>query len=129
MGITSHPLCWPVAIPRERGTHNVRRAVFKNNTRNRACQGLIHELELSGVGDWEIIVSSNVPVRRMDSLMRADGAEPDDPGVAVYFPREGVDIVIAIDRYDRVQDNVRALAKTVEALRGIRRCRAPGEWR
>jgi hypothetical protein len=47
--------------------------------------------------------------------------DPADPGVAVYFSVEGQQRVFAADRWDRVRDNIRAIAKTIEALRGIER--------
>lgn len=50
-------------------------------------------------------------------------ARPDnnDHGVAVYFEREGKQMVFACDRWDRVQDNLRAIHKTIEAMRGVER--------
>lgn len=49
------------------------------------------------------------------------GAEPRDAGVAVYFDLKGARKVFASDRWSRVRDNVRAIAKTIEALRGMER--------
>ncbi|WP_236547726.1 J domain-containing protein [Sphingomonas sp. AX6] len=44
-----------------------------------------------------------------------------DPGVAVYFKRKGRDGVFACDKYDQLHDNIRAIGKTAEAMRGIER--------
>jgi hypothetical protein len=44
-----------------------------------------------------------------------------DPGVAVYFKRKGVEVCFACDKYDAVWKNMRAIQRTVEALRGIER--------
>lgn len=47
--------------------------------------------------------------------------EPDDQGVAVYFDRKGRRQVLACDQYTTIGDNIRAIGKTIEALRGIER--------
>jgi hypothetical protein len=46
---------------------------------------------------------------------------PYDPGVAVYFVRKGQQRVLACDKYHGVHNNIHAIAKTIEALRGIER--------
>jgi hypothetical protein len=46
---------------------------------------------------------------------------PDDPGVAVYFELNGRSQVFACDKWDRVEDNLQAIRKTIEAIRGIER--------
>ena len=66
------------------------------------------------------VLSSNLALRQ-DGLPRAQQAEPADPGVAVYFMRKGKQMVFACDRWDRTRDNVRAIQKTIEAMRGIER--------
>lgn len=49
--------------------------------------------------------------------------EPHDPGVAVYFvlKGKGKGMAFACDRYVYVYENIQAIAKTIEALRGIER--------
>jgi hypothetical protein len=44
-----------------------------------------------------------------------------DTGVAVYFTRKGREQAIACDKWDSIRDNLQAVAKTIEALRGIDR--------
>jgi hypothetical protein len=48
-------------------------------------------------------------------------SEPSDSGVAVYFEVKGKQRVFACDRWNQVRDNIRAIQKTIEALRGIER--------
>lgn len=48
-----------------------------------------------------------------------DGRDPSDPGAAVYFTMRGEGKVFACDRWYRMRDNVRAIGKTIEALRGL----------
>lgn len=94
----------------------------------RSRDEMLHSLKL--LGAREIIASSNVPLRR-DGLPLARMAEPNDPGVAVYFERrvevpapvslEWRPFVIACDTYAKVRWNLRAIGATVEALRSIQR--------
>jgi DnaJ-domain-containing protein 1 len=42
-------------------------------------------------------------------------------GVAVYFTYRGRQMCFACDQWDRIQDNIHAIRKTIEALRGIAR--------
>lgn len=136
MNETRYPLCWPANWKR---TANRTRAQFgKTSTRWDAASGhtvhagkqqlsiaialerLADELRRSGVNEDHVLVSTNVPTR-IDGLPRSDRAEPKDPGVAVYWKRKGKDQCMAIDRYDRVADNIQAVAATLEALRAIER--------
>lgn len=72
------------------------------------------------MGGRYIVLSTNVELRR-DGLPYANQPEPSDSGVAVYFERKGKQMVFACDRWDRVKDNLRAIEKTIEAMRGIER--------
>jgi hypothetical protein len=47
--------------------------------------------------------------------------QPSDKGVAVYFSHKKRPMCFACDRWDKVQDNIYAVAMTIEALRGIER--------
>jgi len=82
------------------------------------------ELERMGVRDDDVVISSNLTLR-LDGLPRSGQAEPRDPGVAVYWrdnSKEGWPLrCMAIDRYDRVADNLAAVAATLDAMRAIER--------
>ena len=69
-----------------------------------------------------VVISTNVPLRR-DGEPYASRREPDDTGVAVYFQRmPGSETVcLACDKFIHVWENMRALGKTLEAMRGIER--------
>lgn len=77
------------------------------------------EAELGRMGAKSIVITTNVPLKA-DGKMRLD-REPVDAGVAVYFRREDKDMVFACDQYDDLSDNVLAIGKTIEAMRGIER--------
>lgn len=113
----SFPLDWPVGYPRSRSR---KRAPYKA-TVGTARDQILRELRLMGVGDWNVIISSNAPVSARTMQMLAIRAEPADPGVAVYFRKGEKPFVLACDKWDRLADNLRALAMTLEAMRGLER--------
>jgi hypothetical protein len=86
-----------------------------------ATKRVLAELVRLGVRDGDAIVSTNLQLR-LDGLPRSTQGEPGDPGVAVYWQRPGETTrVMAIDRYDRVADNLAAIAATLDAMRAIER--------
>jgi hypothetical protein len=76
--------------------------------------------ELSRLGATREILSTNV-VLRIDGLPRSGQPEPDDPGAAVYFHLKGQPRCLACDRWNRVADNIAAVAQHIDALRRIDR--------
>lgn len=119
--VTSYPLtwpvAWPVAWPRKMAYD---RARFGDHSMERAVRKTFRELQLLGVPDYSVIVSSNVALR-LDGLPRSNQPRPDDPGVAVYFQFEGEPHVLACDCWDRPEHNLWAVAKHIEALRAQER--------
>lgn len=111
----AYPLYWPEGW--KRSTYR-ERSKFKTGF-GAARQFLIWELERMGASNS--IISTNIPLRN-DGLPRS-GMSPDggDNGVAVYFKRKGKDMVFACDKFDRAYDNIYAIGKTIEAMRGIER--------
>lgn len=87
-----------------------------------ATDRLLDELERMGADRADIVLSTNL-VLRQDGLPRSGQAAPRDPGAAVYWkdPFNGQPRSMAIDRYTKVEQNIAALAATVEAMRAIER--------
>ena len=114
---TAFPLCWPDGRPRT-APMNRRHARFKTSFAA-ARSNLLREIKLLGGSDC--IFSSDIQ-RRQDGLPYAD-AKPKsgDPGIAAYFNRKGRQLCFACDRYLTVDDNMHAIALTVQALRGVAR--------
>lgn len=75
--------------------------------------------ELSRLDARDIIVSADQPLNKdgTPTARRTWG----DPGIAVYFKRKGKDVVLACDQYAHPHENMRAIGKTIEAMRGIDR--------
>lgn len=128
--ITASPLTWPTGWKRT-DTHDRARARFNKKkwsgygtrqlTINDAREALEGEMWRLGV-EGEFILSTDLQLR-LDGFPRSGQREPEDPGASVWWRPPGADQdrVIAIDIYDRVADNIYAIAKTIEAMRGIKR--------
>lgn len=114
MTAEAFPLHWPVGWPRTKNPQPSRFDVSMAIARD----GLVDQIRL--LGGRYVVVSTNVALRR-DGLPYANQSEPSDVGVAVYFERKGKQMVFACDRWNRVRHNVRAIEKTIEAMRGIER--------
>jgi hypothetical protein len=86
-----------------------------------AVRRILGELGRMRVHDYNVIISTNVPLR-LDGMPRSD-QEPRDPGAAVYWKQKDGQPMrcMAIDRYTRVADNLAAIAATLEAMRAIER--------
>jgi hypothetical protein len=113
------PLSWPEGWKRTQSRTN---AQFNKSTRieqpgeapaysakkrlavSDAVQRLLRELQLMGIPDWNVIISTNVPLR-LDGMPRSD-KEPADPGAAVYWKKNDKQAMrcMAIDRYTRVAE-------------------------
>jgi hypothetical protein len=108
------PLNWPHGRPR---AHCRERSQFKT-TPGAAVQDVRREVRM--LGGKDLVISTNIELRK-DGFPRADRSPPIDRGVAIYFKLKGKPMSFACDRWDRVEHNMRAIALTIGALRGIER--------
>lgn len=111
-----HPLNWP---PRQARAKSRRPSQFVERTLTQAVGEL--ENELTRMGAKEVHLSTNVPVTTSGYFMSGRRLTENDPGVAVYFTRKGIEHAMAADAYTDLPDNVWALVKTIEAMRAIER--------
>jgi hypothetical protein len=135
--ITAFPLCWPAGWKRaksraradfgkeKQSSYTVGDKTYVSRRRERLTVNegvgrLLATLKRMGVPDYNVIVSTNVRTR-LDGLPYSNQSEPSDPGVAVYWKRYGQQKCMAVDRYDKVADNLAAIAATLEAMRAIDR--------
>ena len=112
MSASAFPLSWPAGRPRAKSRT---RSKFDTGF-TKARDGLIQELSRLGARDE--ILSSNLALR-LDGVPKSGQAQPADPGVAVYFTYRGKAMCFACDAWDKVEHNIHAVAKTIEAMRGI----------
>jgi hypothetical protein len=141
--VTSFPLCWPAGWKRTspglrtrakfsksvtKQSSNVRpdgtRATWKEKrelTINEGIKRILGELRAMGIGDWNVIISSDLRLRNDGLPNSSQSTSNIDQGVAVYWRDGKEQRCMAIDRYDRIADNLGAIAATIEAMRAIER--------
>lgn len=112
------PLEWPAGRPRTQ-SRNRQPSKFGDGSFAVVRDGLLKELKR--LGAKYVVLSTNIELRG-DGLPYANRRNPDDPGVAVYFAdKKGRKIAFACDRWLKIEDNLRAIQKTIESIRGIER--------
>lgn len=115
--IDKYPLQWPLGYPRTKWPVNSR---FGNQSFARCRDEIFRQLEL--MLDWQekksIVLSTNIPLR-LDGLPYANYRQPEDVGVAVYFQYKKKQVAICCDQWKKIEHNMWACAKTIEALRAI----------
>lgn len=108
MTAQAYPLQWPAQFPRAARRDQSR----FNTTLAGALKKVQDSLRLfakdSGKKLDGIVISSNYSL----------GSEnPPDPGVAVYFTWDGIQVCIPVDRYTKLADNLTAIHHVIEARR------------
>lgn len=132
--ITAYPLQWPTGWPRTRLTdmrygkfgtkktqpgHSYARTV--DITIAEATKRVLAELGRMGIDRDNIVISTNLKLR-LDGLPASTQRAPSDAGAAVYWQaRKGERRVMAIDQYYKVEENLAAIAATLDAMRAIER--------
>ena len=127
MTIPAFPLQWPTGWQRK-PAHARTRGKFSHRgkamTIAAGVERVREELGRLGVNDADLVINTNLKLR-LDGFPRSDQGEPMDPGVAVYWINakkpDQPPKCMAVDRYDEVQDNLAAVAATLEAMRSIER--------
>lgn len=129
--ITASPLTWPAGWGRTPQNDQVRARFHKKVagswrtnaiTVAVAADLVLHQLKLMDVWQDKVIISTNLRLR-LDGLPYSNQRRVGDEGVAVWWLPDYLDQhrVIAVDRYDRLADNLYAIGRTLEAMRGIDR--------
>lgn len=118
MSIEAYPLSWPIGRPR---TRTPQRHAHFDRDRSMWDASIKVERELELLGAKNIVISTNVPLRR-DGLPRSNVGRIMDNGAAVYFTiltrkNIGLPTCLACDRWDKVEHNLWAIALWIEAER------------
>jgi hypothetical protein len=112
--VEAFPLQWPLGRPRTPLTMQSR---FEQ-TSGRAISFTLDQIRI--LGGRNPVISSNIQLRQ-DGQPYANRRVPDDAGVAVYFTYKSRQMCFACDKWRDAYDNIYAIGKTIEALRGIER--------
>lgn len=120
---SAYPLTWPAGRPRStsrksapfnKKVHNGRYMETKSLTIADVVDRL--ELEIDRLGVRQYVISTNIEPR-LDGRPRSGQPQPTDPRVALYFHLGDKPHCLPCDTYDRVADNIAAIAKHIEATR------------
>lgn len=116
-----YPLAWPMNWKRTPSRER-RRASFRSGGGEVSIANALDRLEgeLTRLGATEPLLSTNVPVG-LRGMPYSSGPQPTDPGAAVYVTLNKKPLVFACDKWDRVADNIAAIAQHIDALRRIDR--------
>jgi hypothetical protein len=132
--ITAYPLQWPAGWPRtpwnqqRYGKFGTKKTLPGRSyastvdiTVAEATKRVLDELARMGINRQDVVISTNLALR-LDGLPRSGQAAPRDAGAAVYWQtRKGERRVMAIDQYYKVEENLAAIAATLDAMRAIER--------
>jgi hypothetical protein len=127
---TRYPLVWPFGRPRTTSRHTgkftTRRvrggrsyATAEPVTLAEALERLEAEINRLGVGRTSVL-SSNIALG-VSGKPLSNQTRGIDPGVCLYFTLDGKPHALPCDRFDRVEQNIAALAAHIEATRAIER--------
>jgi hypothetical protein len=121
----AYPLTWPAGVKR---SDYWRKANFFGTRTGQQIQAVLDELRKLGARN--VVISSNMPVRP-DGIPYADGPQQPngDPGVAVYWSVSMsvggewrlVPYCMPCDKWNRIADNLHAIALSINAMRGLDR--------
>jgi hypothetical protein len=112
---SGYPLQWPEGWPRT--AVSARRPAPYKVTAAQAVRELQASLVKLGADPRSIIISTNMGA--------FSEAQPNDPGVAVYWTTRGFgERSFACDKWNRVDSNIRALGLAAEGLRAMQRAGA-----
>jgi hypothetical protein len=128
--IPAFPLQWPAGWPRtpwsqqrygKFGSKKGMSSRVTDITVAEATTRVLAELARMGIDRQDVVISTDLQLR-LDGLPRSGQAAPRDAGAAVYWQtKKGERRVMAIDQYHKVEENLAAIAATLDAMRAIER--------
>lgn len=110
----SNPLLWKDHI---KPTLNRKKSSFKAHTVFKSCKMLAQQLTRMKAKDC--IITSNIPTNTNGFISAKNIGL--NPGCSVYFKLNGMQKVIQVDSYLGADENLYAVAKSVEAIRNLDR--------
>lgn len=126
MTAQAYPLSWPAGFKRYERQDRSRARFGRQNLsgyrdRLSVAEALVRlKTEVDRLKAEDLVVSSNMPTRR-DGMPQSRSRQPDDPGVAVYFNLDGQPHCLPCDKWDRLADNIAAVAAHIDAVRAQER--------
>lgn len=103
-----YPLTWPRHWPRTKSPKSSQFKTSLSKSLGNVTESLRRFSKDSGKNVTDIVISSNVTLGQQ---------KPEDCGVAVYFKWDGLSTCIAVDIYNKLEDNLQAIYHCIEAER------------
>jgi hypothetical protein len=128
----AYPLAWPDGWPRTPAAEQKSSHTFKRQQDTgrgfrmgepwtfAAARDALYEELFKHTGGRPFVLSSDFVLNSRGEPAGSRG-RPADQGIAVYFRRGGRDYVMACDRYDKAEGNMRSLTLALEAMRQLER--------
>jgi len=110
----AYPLSWPASWPRYKSFRDSSR--FGKKSMEKAATEIYRQLRMLGCGDYNVVISTNVELRR-DGIPYSNAKRPADPGAAVYFKIKNRPQVLACDKWATVEENLWSIAMHIDAIR------------
>lgn len=114
--VEPYPLKWPQWRPRTESLTASRFARY-HTIHDAVCE-ILRQIDLMG-GKF-VVISTDLRLK-LDGFPRSGQPNPEDVGASVWFRWRGQPQCFACDAWDRIVCNLWAIAKTIEAVRGIER--------
>jgi len=110
---------YPLQFPNNwKRTIKTERARFGNHSVFQAIYMLRNEIEK--LGGKNLVISTNL-LLKINGFAYSSQSPPEDSGVAVYFMLKDKEQCFPCDRWNRVEHNIWAIYKSIEAIRGLDR--------
>ncbi|ELZ38992.1 J domain-containing protein [Halorubrum tebenquichense] len=112
-------LDWPAGFDRTPESERRRYHGGFEVDRRTAFDSILEELEKMDAVNVEVKTAAPHTTKKPHQPYK--DRDPDDPGVVVYFDRDGQRFAVPCDRWNNLRDNARAIAKYLDAKRAIER--------
>jgi hypothetical protein len=111
----AYPLAWPGGIPRAKKRSQSR---FEWHTVAQCVAELRRQIGI--LNGAYLVISSNIPLKT-DGNPYSDPGRLPDPGAVAWFQLHGKAYCFPCDQWSTVEENFWAIAKHIEAMRGMLR--------
>lgn len=108
MSVTAYPLTWPQTMPRQKSREKGQFRTTLPGALGNVRESIHAFSRDSGKAIDGLVISSNVTLGQ---------SKPDDPGVAIWFTWNGLQVCIPVDRCQAVEANLQAIHHILEARR------------